>query len=147
MGDRDERRAATGREAGGREPTEEEVGEVGVTSWFRRSRRDGSDRPDRAERRERDQALLDWVAARHGVEVFVEPATSFNEVSMVLVASDGEFHRVRTGTTAAASTFARENALPVYDATIVGYPQRMRDYSRRQTILQRRRDRNAADGR
>ncbi|GAA1999709.1 oxidoreductase [Nakamurella flavida] len=117
---------------------------TGLMSWFRRGKKATS---GRAERRERDQALVDWVAARRGVEVFVEPATSFNEVSMVLVAADGEFHRVRTGTTAAASSFAREHALPVYDATIVGYPQRMRDYSRRQTILARRRERDAADGR
>lgn len=117
---------------------------VSVVSWFRRSTKAS---PGRAERRARDRALTEWVAARRGVEVFVEPATAFNEVSMVLVAADGEFHRVRTGTTAAASSFARQHALPVYDATIVGYPQRMRDWSRRQTILQRRRERNAADGR
>jgi hypothetical protein len=33
--------------------------------------------------------------------------------------------------------------LPIYDANMVGYPQRMRDYSRRQTILQERAAREA----
>ena len=39
----------------------------------------------------------------------------------------------------AAQAFAHDNSLPIYDATVIGYPQRMRDYSRRQT-LQKKRD-------
>lgn len=83
-------------------------------------------------------ALAEWVAARRGVEVFVEPKTAMTGVSMMLVAHDGEFTRRLIDGPKIAQAFAREHALPVYDATMVGYPQRMRDYSRRQKILAER---------
>ena len=75
---------------------------------------------------------------RRGVEVFVEPKTAVTETSVVLVAHDGEFTRRRIASPKAAQEFAHDNSLPIYDATLVGYPQRMRDYSRRQTILRER---------
>ena len=62
---------------------------------------------------------------------------------MLLVAHDGEFTRRLVGSPEAARSFARTHALPIYDATVVGYPQRMRDYSRRQIILQQRAEREA----
>ena len=92
----------------------------------------------RAEQRATNDAMSDWVGARHGVEVFVEPKTAVTGVSMLLVAHDGEFTRRLIDGPKAAQEFARERALPVYDATIVGYPQRMRDFSRRQKILAER---------
>lgn len=68
----------------------------------------------------------------------MEPRTTVTATTMLLVAHDGEFTRRPVRDAAAAREFARAHALPVYDATIVGYPQRMRDYSRRHTIQQRR---------
>ena len=64
----------------------------------------------------------------------------------MLVAHDGEFTRRRIASPKAAQAFAHDNTLPIYDATIVGYPQRMRDYSRRQTILLQRAERDFLDG-
>lgn len=78
------------------------------------------------------------MEVRRGIEVYVEPRTSVTENSMLLVAHDGEFTRRRVASPDAARTFARKHQLPIYDATMVGYPQRMRDYSRRQTILSER---------
>lgn len=92
----------------------------------------------RQQKRSTADALAEWVAARRGVEVFVEPKTAMTGVSMMLVAHDGEFTRRLIDGPKVAQAFAREHALPVYDATIVGYPQRMRDYSRRQKILAER---------
>lgn len=92
----------------------------------------------RQQKRSTADALAEWVAARRGVEVFVEPKTAMTGVSMMLVAHDGEFTRRFIDGPKVAQAFAREHALPVYDATIVGYPQRMRDYSRRQKILAER---------
>nr|WP_197676313.1 oxidoreductase [Nakamurella panacisegetis] len=92
----------------------------------------------RAQRRAVVDGLVDWVAVRRGVEVFVEPKTPMTPVTMVLVAHDGEFTRKQVASPEAAKSFARQHRLPIYDATIVGYPQRMRDYSRRQKILQER---------
>lgn len=97
----------------------------------------------RAERRAVVDALVEWMGDRQGIEVFVEPKTSITPVTMLLVAHDGEFTRKQIASPEAAKSFAREHQLPIYDATIVGYPQRMRDYSRRQKILQERARREA----
>jgi hypothetical protein len=109
-------------------------------SWLSRftpHRRPKVDGP-RAERQAAADALLGWMSARRGIEIFVEPKTSITPVTMLLVAHDGEFTRKHVASPDAAKSFAREHQLPIYDATIVGYPQRMRDYSRRQKILQQR---------
>lgn len=119
-------------------------------AWFTR-RRDGSRSGSggagrssaREERRAQATALEEWVAARHGIEVFVEPRTTVTTTTMLLVAHDGEFTRRPVADPAAARSFAVAHALPIYDANLVGYPQRMRDYSRRQKILQERADREA----
>src|ERR1700712_3731876 len=106
-----------------------------MMSWF--SRKSAGESP-RATRRAALEALSEWVSGRRGVEVFVEPKTSITPVTVLLVAHDGEFTRRPIGSPSAAQSFAKEHQLPVYDATIMGYPQRMRDYSRRQTILDQR---------
>ena len=113
-------------------------------SWFsgRKSRRTSA----RTERKAQFEALAEWVGARRGVEVFVEPKTPVTPVSMLLVASDGEFTRRAITSPQEAKKFAHEHALPIYDATIVGYPQRMRDYSRRHTIEEQRARRKFLDG-
>lgn len=95
-------------------------------------------RSSRSERRESERVLADWVGQRRGVELYVEPKTAFMEVSVVLVAHDGEFTRRTIGSPQNAQRFAKEHSLPIYDATIVGYPQRMRDWSRKQKILAER---------
>ncbi len=111
--------------------------------WF--SGKSAGESP-RSRRRATEEALAAWVSVRRGVEVFVEPKTSVTPVTMLLVAHDGEFTRKPIDSTSAAQGFAREHKLPIYDATIVGYPQRMRDYSRRQTILEQRDRRKTLGG-
>lgn len=108
-------------------------------SWFSRPKKSGQS--PRAQRRATVDAMVEWVAQHRGVEVFVEPKTSVTPVTMLLVAYDGEFTRRAIRTPEEAKSFARDHRLPIYDATIVGYPQRMRDYSRRQTILAERKRR------
>ena len=76
--------------------------------------------------------LEEWAAARHGVEAFVEPKTTVTETTVVLVAHDGEWTRRRVDGEDGARKFARKLGMPIYDAGIVGYPQRMRDYTARQ---------------
>lgn len=87
---------------------------------------------DRRAARDDMAALGDWASIRHGVEAYVEPRTSFNEPTVVLVASDGESMRRRVESYKAAAELARRLGIPVYDANRVGYPQRMRDYAVRQ---------------
>jgi hypothetical protein len=87
---------------------------------------------DRRAVRDDMAALRDWATIRQGVEAYVEPRTSFNEPTVVLVASDGESIRRRVESYKAAAELARKLGIPVYDANRVGYPQRMRDYAVRQ---------------
>ena len=112
---------------------------MGMFSWLHRTGRgsesEESARLSRSERKSVATELAAWAAARHGVEVFVEPKTAVTGTSVVLVAHDGEFTRRRIASPKAAQAFAQDNSLPIYDATVVGYPQRMRDFSRRQTIV------------
>ena len=113
-------------------------------SWF--SRRKPRRASSRSERKAQFGALAAWVGARRGVEVFVEPKTPVTPGSMLLVASDGEFPRRAIASPQEAKTFAHDHSLPIYDAMIVGYPQRMRDYSRRHTIEEQRARRKFLDG-
>jgi len=76
-----------------------------------------------------------WVAEHEGVEAYVEPKTTVTETTVVLVAHDGEWTRRRVASPDAARTFARKLSMPIYDAGIVGYPKRMRDYTARQKKL------------
>jgi hypothetical protein len=82
--------------------------------------------------------LRQWVATHEGVEAFVEPKTTVTEVTVVLVAADGEWTRRRTGGDSGARRLSERLDIPVYDVQKVGYPQRMRDYDARQRILRDR---------
>ncbi|KJK53194.1 oxidoreductase [Lentzea aerocolonigenes] len=75
--------------------------------------------------------LEQWTKSRHGVEAYVEPKTTVTETTVVLVAHDGEWTRRRVASPDAARAFARKQGMPIYDAGIVGYPKRMRDYTAR----------------
>ncbi|XVS66034.1 oxidoreductase [Actinosynnema sp. CA-299493] len=75
--------------------------------------------------------LEQWAAARRGVEAYVEPKTTVTETTIVLVAHDGEWTRRRIDGTDGAKRLAKKLEIPIYDAGIVGYPKRMREYSRR----------------
>jgi hypothetical protein len=76
--------------------------------------------------------LEQFIATRRGVEGFVEPRTAVTETTIVLVAADGEWTRRRIAGPDVARRLSRELAVPVYDAQVTGYPQRMRDWSSRQ---------------
>ena len=82
--------------------------------------------------------LRAWVAQRSGVEGFVEPKTTVTDLTVVLVAADGEWTRRRAGTEHDARRLAERLQIPVYDVQKLGYPQRMRDYDARRRIERRR---------
>jgi hypothetical protein len=75
--------------------------------------------------------LSGWVGERHGVEGFVEPRTAVSEVTLLLVAHDGEWTRRRVPSVQWAHDFCNKHQVPSYDAAVVGIPQRMRDYNSR----------------
>ncbi|WP_241901419.1 hypothetical protein [Nocardioides houyundeii] len=76
--------------------------------------------------------LNEWVAARRGVEGFVEPRTAVSDVTLLLVAHDGEWTRRRVPSVKWAHSFCNHHRVPSYDAAVVGIPQRMRDYIARE---------------
>ena len=102
--------------------------------WFKRRQRPGTQR--RSDNT--DQRHLEEFAAKHtGVEGFVEPPTAVTGVTMVLVANDGEWTRRRVPSAQWAHEFANRHGVPSYDAGVVGYPSRMREWNRRRAAEQR----------
>jgi hypothetical protein len=114
-----------------------EVVQVGIFDKLRRKPKAGVTRA--ATSKDSDH-LVAWARARRGVEAYVEPRTNVTHTTVVLVASDGEWTRRRIDNEEAAKSFARKLGIPVYDAGIVGYPQRMREYTRRKAEEEKRRN-------
>lgn len=98
-------------------------------SWFGRRKRqvqvarEASQVPDALR-----QHLSSFVATRRGVEAWVEQPTSFNKPSILLVAADGESTRRALPSAEVGYKFADEHDIPCYDAGVVPYPRRMREY-------------------
>lgn len=76
--------------------------------------------------------LETFAGERRGVEGFVEPPTTVTPTTLLLVAADGEWTRRRVPDAEEAHEFANRLGIPSYDAQVVGYPQRMRDWNARQ---------------
>lgn len=95
---------------------------------FRRRSRPGTVRQaDRA-----DVEHLEAFARAHtGVEAFIEPPTAVSTTTVVFVANTGEWTRRRVQDARAAHELANRLGVPSYDAAVVGYPQRMREWNAR----------------
>jgi hypothetical protein len=76
--------------------------------------------------------LENFARTRRGVEAYVEPRTTMNAMTVVLVAHDGEFTRRRIGGPEDARELGHRLGIPVYDTNAVGYPSRMREWAARQ---------------
>jgi hypothetical protein len=83
--------------------------------------------------------LTDFARSRAGVEAFIEPRTAVTETTVVFVAASGEWTRRRVAGPQAAHALARALGIPAYDAGVVGYPQRMREWTRMRAEEDRRR--------
>lgn len=73
--------------------------------------------------------LANFVQTRSGVEAYLEPRTTVTDTTVLLVATTGEWTRRRVAGAEAAAAFAKKQGIPLYEATRVGYPQRMRDWT------------------
>ncbi|GAB3817805.1 hypothetical protein GCM10028820_19380 [Tessaracoccus terricola] len=97
--------------------------------WFRRRKLQAQ--ADRESREVPDglrEHLSQFVRSRRGVEAWLEQPTSFNKPSILLVAADGESTRRAVPSVDYGYEFAADHDIPAYDAGVVPYPQRMRDY-------------------
>lgn len=79
------------------------------------------------------QHLTAFARSRTGVEAFVEPPTAVSATTVVFVAGTGEWTRRRVRDARAAHELANRLGVPSYDAAVVGYPQRMRDWNARRS--------------
>jgi hypothetical protein len=96
--------------------------------WIRRR---GRDRPGTLRSSDStDLAHLNaFMSSQRGVEAYLEPRTTVTDTTVVLVASSGEWTRRRIDGADGARSFAKKHAIPLYDVAVVGYPQRMRDWT------------------
>jgi hypothetical protein len=99
-------------------------------SLFDRFRRRGKKPAGTGPSAKTNAELEDFMTSRPGVEAFVEPPTSVYAMTMVVVAADGEYLRRPIKDDRQAKTLTRKHGVPLYDARIVGYPKRMRDFDR-----------------
>ncbi len=76
--------------------------------------------------------LSSFVTTRRGVEAWLEEPTNFNKPSILLVAADGESTRRAIPSIRFGYDFADTYHLPAYDAGVVPYPNRLREYGQRQ---------------
>ena len=70
--------------------------------------------------------ILAFLDGHRGVEAYVEPKTVMHPLSVLLVDAEGEAKRFELREDALLRELAKTRALPVFDATRVGYPERMR---------------------
>ena len=75
--------------------------------------------------------LTAFAQSHTGVEAFVEPPTAVSTTTVVFVANTGEWTRRRVRDARTAHELANRLGVPSYDAALVGYPQRMRDWNAR----------------
>ena len=87
---------------------------------------------------EDERHLREFVRTRRGVEAFIEPRTVVTQTTMLLVADTGEWTRRRVPGPQAAHALASRLGIPAYDAAVVGYPQRMREWNRKQSEERKR---------
>jgi hypothetical protein len=72
-----------------------------------------------------------FIAERKGIEGFIEPKTSTSSTTLLLVDRDGDHRRAPVREPADAVGFCERVGIPVYDAQVIGYPKRMKDFERR----------------
>lgn len=122
---------------------------MGLLDRFRRGRGGtsvGGGGTSRASDDADQRHLLEFILARRGVEGFVEPRTTVTDVTLLLVAHDGEWTRRRVPSVHWAHEFANKNSVPSYDAALVGIPARMREFNRREKERQKAQLRLELDG-
>ena len=75
--------------------------------------------------------LEPFVAERKGVEGYIEPKTPTSPTSLLLVDRDGDHLRTPVRDPADAVAFCERHSIPVYEAQVIGYPKRMKEFEKR----------------
>jgi hypothetical protein len=75
---------------------------------------------------ERRDEIVEFLNAHEGVEAYVEPKTVVSPKSVVLIDGAGEWRRFELTEDAYLRRLSAQRGLPIFDATLTGYPSRMR---------------------
>lgn len=109
---------------------------MGLLGRFRRKKHGDARRTDGPAMSVDHEAVKEhftsFIRTRRGVEAYVEPATNVTAVSVILIATDGEWTRRALGSRRTAFELAQSLQIPVYDVNLTGYPNRMRVWNSRQ---------------
>ena len=65
------------------------------------------------------------------MEGYIEPRTPTSPTSLLLVDRDGDHLRAPVREPQDAVAFCERHAIPVYDAQVIGYPKRMKEFEKR----------------
>lgn len=104
-----------------------------IGRFFSRARRKAvTAREDRDVNDGTKDFLASFISAHRGVEGWVESATQMNKPSLLLIAHDGEWVRRAVPSVAWGFDFCDRHQIPAYQAGVVPYPQRKRDWDARQ---------------
>ena len=76
-----------------------------------------------------------FAAERKGVEGYIEPQTATNPTTLLLVDRDGDHLRAPVKAPEDAAAFCSKLSIPVYDAQVIGYPKRMKDFEKRRRTV------------
>jgi hypothetical protein len=76
------------------------------------------------------ESLREFATTRRGIEGFIEPKTSTSSTTLLLVDRDGDHLRAEVREPSDAAAFCEGLSIPVYDAQVIGYPQRMKNFEK-----------------
>jgi hypothetical protein len=109
------------------------TGVTSARSYVLRNRRSGgAPRTSDGVRRARGpsgpthDAIIAFIESHEGVEAYVEPRTVVSPLTVVLVDADGAWRRIEMHDDRVLRPIVRSHGIRVFDASLVGYPPRMR---------------------
>lgn len=79
--------------------------------------------------------LEGFASERKGVEGYIEPRTATSPTTLLLVDRDGDHLRAPVREPDDAIAFCEGRGIPVYDAQVIGYPKRMKDFEKRRRTV------------
>jgi hypothetical protein len=83
--------------------------------------------------REDRRDMKSFIKTRSEVEAYVEPPTLDQQLSVVLVAVDGEWLRFSLADNRYLRKLSAKYRMPIYEVARLGYPKRMKEYRRGQS--------------
>lgn len=76
-----------------------------------------------------------FAQERKGVEGYIEPKTATSPTTLLLVDRGGDHLRAAVREPEDAVAFCEGRGIPVYDAQVIGYPKRMKEFEKRRRTV------------